>query len=468
MMAEAYDIAIVGAGPAGMAAAAATGQLGLTAIVLDEQHGPGGQVYNSIETGPFREGTLGKDYGRGRVLALQFRASGADYRPGAQVWHIDAGPQGWQMVFSQGGRAERINARQVILATGAVERPFPIPGWTLPGVMTAGAAQILLKSAGIASGGAVFAGCGPLLYLVAAQYLRVGINVRTVLDTTPPRQYRMAVPALFRAMGNSPALAKGLGMMLHIRRAGVPFITGVEALSAEGAGRVAAVRYRAHGREHRLEDISHLFLHHGVVPNIHLALAAGCTRIWDSRQCAWTIACDRWGRTSRLGLFVAGDAAGILGAIAAPHRGRLAALAAAAALRRIPPAKLEQETDAAEKPLAREIALRRFLDILYRPAEAFRIPADDTIVCRCEEIATRAIRNCARHGDADPNPIKSLIRCGMGPCQGRMCGTTVTEILAEACGVPAAETGYFSVRPPINPVSFAELAALGVAEEPGR
>jgi NADPH-dependent 2,4-dienoyl-CoA reductase/sulfur reductase-like enzyme len=269
-------------------------------------------------------------------------------------------------------------------------------------------------------------------------------------------------------MGNPSALAKGLGMMLHIRRAGVLFITGVGALSAEGDGRVAAVRYRARGREHRLEDISHLFLHHGVMPNIHLALAAGCARIWNSQQCAWTIACDRWGWTSRPGLLVAGDSAGILGATAAPHRGRLAALAAATALGRIPLARLEQETEAAKKPLAHETALRRFLDILYRPAEAFRIPADDTIVCRCEEIETRAIRDCARHGDADPNRIKSFIRCGMGPCQGRMCGTTVTEILAEECGLPAAETGYFRVRPPIKPVPFVELAALGMTEEAGR
>src|SRR5437867_3065604 len=183
------DLAIIGAGPAGMAAAVLGAELGLDTLLIDEQEGPGGQIYRAIERAA-ESSPLGADYLAGRTLAAALRASGAGYRPATTVWHID--PDG-TLSLAADGTSETVTARQILLATGAIERPVPIPGWTLPGVMTVGAAQILLKTASLVPDGrAVLAGQGPLLYLAALQIARAGAPPLAVLETTPGANYRAA------------------------------------------------------------------------------------------------------------------------------------------------------------------------------------------------------------------------------------------------------------------------------------
>src|SRR5919202_1938665 len=174
-LSERYDVVVVGAGPAGLAAAATAAELGVATLVLDENAGPGGQIYRAVSSTPVRtRATLGEDYWRGAELVRAFENSASSYARGAVVWSL--GPAfdengragGLEVGVSLRGAARLIQAREVIIATGALERPFPIPGWTLPGVMTAGAAQIALKSSGLVPDGrVVVAGCGPLLYLLA-------------------------------------------------------------------------------------------------------------------------------------------------------------------------------------------------------------------------------------------------------------------------------------------------------------
>ncbi|HJU15663.1 MAG TPA: FAD-dependent oxidoreductase, partial [Stellaceae bacterium] len=188
------ELAIVGAGPAGMAAAALSAELGLDTLLVDEQEAPGGQIYRGIERAADNS-PLGRDYLAGRPLAAALRGSRVDYRPGTAVWHIDAVAEedGGTLYLAREGRTETVAARRIVLATGAVERPVPIPGWTLPGVMTAGAAQTLLKTADLVpEGRTVLAGQGPLLLLVAAQLARAGAPPVAVLETTPPENYREA------------------------------------------------------------------------------------------------------------------------------------------------------------------------------------------------------------------------------------------------------------------------------------
>ena len=226
------DLMVVGAGPAGMAASVLASELGLDTVLLDEQDSPGGQIYRAIERagegGP-QNSPLGADYLAGRPLAASLRASRVRYRPGMTVWHIDPGGEGGGVTVSVAGDdgGETIAARRILLATGAIERPVPIPGWTLPGVMTAGAAQILLKTADLVPDGrTVIAGQGPLLYLAAMQLARAGAPPVAVLETTPRENYAAAMRHVAGWWAGRRDLGKGLSMIAELRRLGVPVRRG--------------------------------------------------------------------------------------------------------------------------------------------------------------------------------------------------------------------------------------------------
>jgi NADPH-dependent 2,4-dienoyl-CoA reductase/sulfur reductase-like enzyme len=457
------DLAIVGAGPAGLAAAATAAGLGLSVLMLDENPNVGGQIYRAITANPVQDKTLlGADYWRGETLARAAAASAAHHAAGAIVWSVSRLNDGYEIGVSMAGRSRIIAAREVMLATGALERPFPIPGWTLPGVMSCGGAQTALKASGLVpDGGVVIAGCGPLLWLIAWQYLNAGVSIAAILDTTPRANWLTALAHL-PAFLASPYLAKGLKLMRAVR-AKVRVVAGVEALRAEGTDKIEAVVYTKAGRAQRIA-VDTLLLHQGVVPNINLSNAIGCRHVWDDVQLTWKPETDSWGATSVAGISVAGDGAGIAGAEAAAERGRVAALGAAHRLGQIDTATRDRAAAAPRATLARFERGRGFLDALYRPAKAFRVPDGDTIVCRCEEVSAERIRATVPLGATGPNQMKAFLRCGMGPCQGRLCGLTVAELIADARGVPVEQVGYYRLRPPVKPIALGELAAMPKTE----
>jgi NADPH-dependent 2,4-dienoyl-CoA reductase/sulfur reductase-like enzyme len=458
------DLAIVGAGPAGLAAAATAAGLGLSVLMLDENPGVGGQIYRAIAANPVQDkALLGADYWRGEALARAAAASTAQHAAGAIVWSVSPlDGAGYEIGVSMAGRSRIIAAGEVMLATGALERPFPIPGWTLPGVMSCGGAQTALKASGLVPDGrVVIAGCGPLLWLIAWQYLNAGVSIAAILDTTTRANWLAALPHL-PAFLTSPYLAKGLRLMRAVR-AKVRVIAGIEALRAEGTDKVETVTYTKAGRTQRMA-VDTLLLHQGVVPSINLSNAVGCRHVFDDVQLTWKPEIDIWGATSVSGISVAGDGAGIAGAEAAAERGRIAALGAAHRLGRIDTARRDREAAAPRATLARFERGRAFLDTLYRPAKAFRVPDGDTIVCRCEEVTAARIRATVPLGATGPNQMKAFLRCGMGPCQGRRCGLTVAELIADARGVPVRDVGYYRLRPPVKPIALGELAAMPKTE----
>lgn len=452
-----YDLAIVGAGPAGLAAAALGARFGLTTVLFDEQASPGGQIYRAVTETPLRERSLlGDDYWQGAKLAGDFIKGGAQYVPGATVWSIS---HEREIGVSADGKARLLTVRHVILATGALERPFPIPGWTLPGVMTCGAAQILLKSSGLGlDGKVVLAGTGPLLWLLAAQYRRAGVPIAAMLDTTPLRNWLAALPHLPKFLQSRYA-AKGRALLSEVK-ASVRVVRGVTAIAARGEGRLREVTYRVgRGREVVLAADA-LLLHQGVVPNINLANAIGCEHRWDETQLCFVPEIDEWGRSSIPGVSIAGDGGGIAGAEAAAESGRLAALDAAWQLGKIDDFARDRHAAPYRASLAESLRGRRFLDLLYRPAARFRQPVGDTLVCRCEEVTAEQVLDAVKGGAIGPNQLKAFLRCGMGPCQGRLCGLTVTELIAKARKVAPGEVGYYRLRPPVKPITVAELASI--------
>jgi thioredoxin reductase/bacterioferritin-associated ferredoxin len=461
-MSAAVDYLVVGAGPAGMAAATVAAGAGISTLVVDEQAGVGGQIYRNVDAhASDAGGVTGADWKRGRELVAQYRASGAAHRASMQVWQLDLPRDGSCKVYvTDGAQADVISARRVLLATGAMERPIPFPGWTLPGVMTVGAAQILYKTAQrVPQSGTWIAGSGPLLWLFAAQVLEAGGRLEGVLDTTPRINYAHALRHSVSAIRNHAYLDRGLDLQKLVKQARVPVVKDVAAIEARGDDHVVAVRFRTGGAWQEIPATT-LLVHHGVVPSVHATRSIQAQHRWDPLQRAFAPLVDVWGNTSVEGYAVAGDGAGIVGAEASALKGRLAGLDAARALGAIDVRQRDARAESLLAELERHLPIRPFIDQLFMPRPAFYAPDDEVIVCRCESVTAGRIREAVALGCMGPNQMKAFTRCGMGPCQGRMCGLPAAEIVARARGVDVEAIGTFNVRPPLKPLSLQELAAL--------
>jgi NADPH-dependent 2,4-dienoyl-CoA reductase/sulfur reductase-like enzyme len=444
---------VIGAGPAGIRAAAALAAAGLAPMVLDEAPASGGQIYRRAPAGftrPYRA-MYGFDAAKARRVHDVFDGieGSIDYRPDTLVWDMKRGA----LHCIAGGRSRDVAYRDVILAPGARDRIIPFPGWTLPGIYTLGGAQIALKYQGCAIGSRiVFMGTGPLLYLVAYQYAKAGGGVAAVLDTTPFATKRRAVPGLLRG-GNT--FAKGLWYVAALRARGIVVESGIRPLAAEGKdASVSALLYRnAAGAERRL-DCDAIAFGFGLSSETQLADLAGIPFAFDSVQQQFLPECDITGRTPVRGVYLAGDGRGIAGADAAELSGERAALAL-----------LEDRGQAVDKPrlAALERALRRIAGFRVALEAAFPFPADiaagmpdETILCRCEGVTAGEFRRTARALDADEiNRAKAFSRCGMGRCQGRVCGPAAAVVLATALNLPPERAGRLRGQPPVKPIPMA-------------
>ncbi|WP_415184508.1 FAD-dependent oxidoreductase [Phaeovulum sp.] len=452
------DLIIVGAGPAGMAAAATAANGGARVLLLDEQPRAGGQIFRNVAAGGAERPYLGKEYTAGKPLVAALDHPNITAKYGATVWRLEAGPR---LIWSRDGGSNVSCAPHILLAGGAQERPVPFPGWTLPGVMPAGAAQILMKTAGLLPRDAVLAGSGPLLYLIAAQMIDAGTPPKAMVETQSQAMMLRALPRLPRALLGAGTLIKGLGLIRKIRAAGVARYTGASGFKAATTkDGTIAFSFVAKGREHHM-DTPILLTHQGVVPATHLSRAAGIVHAWNEAQQAFQPVVDSWGRTNVSGIHVAGDGAGIGGAEAAQAAGRLVALDVLHLSGKSSQAARDQRSVPERATLRRALAIRPFLDAVYAPLPEFLSPPDDTIVCRCEEVTAGDIRRSLQEGANGLRQVKTATRAGMGPCQGRMCDLTVRGILSSCGATPATPRA----RSPIKPISLGELAALTSQQE---
>lgn len=455
------DVIVVGAGPAGMAASVALAQAGRKVIVLDLQAEPGGQIFRGLETNlaagheaQVLMRALGPTYAAGQALIRAFRTTpGIDFRPRHTVWEVRRdGTVGWL----HGNRAGYLRAGHVLLANGAMERPVPFRGWTLPGVMTAGAAQTLLKAGRLKPcGRVVLAGTGPLIFLLAEQLRRLGVRPVLLARTDCFRDQLAALPRL-----RFPALwpvAKGLGWIVRLRLARIPVRRGVTGIEALGQDRVEAVRVR---QGDGVLDVpcDLLIVHDGIVPSIDLALGAELRIDWNDALQAWQPGTTEDGKAvPEVGasltdgpcrILISGDARCIGGADAAIAHGRHVA------------AVLLQAGSGVQETLAKvwqSLAPRPFLDAAFPSGLAAALPTGETTVCRCEEIPASRLLGLLRSGVKDINAVRGLSRCGMGPCQGRNCAVTLARMIAAETGAAPVP---FRARPPVRPLPLQALASL--------
>ncbi len=356
-----------------------------------------------------------------------------DYRPETLVWNISrqAGAQDEDRIdLLTSGSHSQLPYRHLVLATGATDRVLPFKGWTKPGVYTLGAAQTALKAQGCTVGERiVFMGSGPLLYLVAWQYHHAGARVAAVLDTAPfSAKFHLAHLAL-----HAPRIvALGTYYGLRLKLGGVPIRYGIRPEEVLGDSHVEGLLYRARGNSHAVECDA-LAYGFALRPETQLADLAGCNFHFEERDRAWLPAADTHGRTSRAGIYVAGDGAGIAGADAAEIRGQLAAIALVRDLGLAFDDRLERRLLTKLSAIYRE---RLILEKAFPfPLDWFETIAPDVTLCRCEEIALGEAQEIIANGGAtEINRLKALSRVGMGRCQGRMCTPAAAELLLSMRG----------------------------------
>ena len=456
------DVIIVGAGPAGLSAAITAADFGLDVLILDEQPAPGGQLYRNIERAD--EDTLqalGPDYSKGLNLVEKFKKSGAEFQGGSIVWNIESNGT---VCFSQRGRSTQIRAKYVIIAIGATERPVPFTGWTLPGVMGAGAIDANFKSSGtIPDGPVVLGGSGPLLLLVIGHLASLGVEISAVLDTTPKGNMVSALPLLPGALRRSNYLLKGVGMLLNLKRSGIKYHKNVTEYTAHGNGQLESVSFTAKDTSHQV-DSSLLLVHEGIVPRCDFTQLLGLQHHWDQVQRYWYPETNQFGATKNDAIYVAGDGSFVHGGIPAIFKGSLAALDIALRLKALPASEKVETIPRLGKKLSTELAPRPFVDALYKPRPNLYKVSDEIVVCRCEEVTAGDIRQAVREGCREPNEIKALTRCGMGHCQGRMCGAALAEIIAGELKIEPEDLRPLTIRAPVRNLSLVELSEVSLLE----
>ncbi|WP_348738052.1 NAD(P)/FAD-dependent oxidoreductase [Pseudomonas rhodesiae] len=438
-------VVIVGAGPAGISAARTLLDYGIRACLVDEGLRGGGQIYRRQPEGFQRtaQQLYGFEAGKAQAVhrTLDELAPLIDYRPRTLVWNAED----QRLDLFTDNRADSVEYSRLIVATGATDRILPVPGWTLPGVYSLGAAQIALKYQGCAIGERVaLCGSGPLLYLVAYQYAKAGATVVAVLDSAPFSAQCRALPAL---LGQPATLAKGMYYRAWLTAHGVPVHQGATLAQIDGVQRVSGIRWGAH----TLACDAVAFAH-ALRSETQLADLLGCAFAWNPLNRAWLPTRDSAGRSSVNGVYLAGDGAAIMGADAAQMAGERAALAlledAGIATDRHRPAVLEQQ-------LARIQRFRLGLETAFPFPEKWAAQAPDNLtVCRCEEVSAGDIRAVVDDGHWEINRVKAHCRVGMGRCQGRLCGLAAAEIVAERSGRSVEDVGRLRGQAPIKPLPF--------------
>ncbi|WP_137125167.1 FAD-dependent oxidoreductase [Roseomonas sp. HF4] len=447
---HACDVLVVGAGPAGLSAAIAAARAGATVEVLDERAEPGGQYLKPLARS-HADAAPDPQFRRGAALFAEARAAGVAIHQGATVWGGFAPDEIAALVD---GAALTFRPRRLVLAPGAHERPVPVPGWTLPGVMTTGGLQTLARAQRVSPAGrVVIAGSGPLNLQLACELLSGGVEVAAVVEAAP-RPGLGAWRDLLALARTSPDLAwDGFRYLAQLRRAGVPVLWGSSILACEGDDRFAALRVATPAGE-RLIEAGVAALNMGFQPETGLARALGCAQRFATEGPGAEIGrletvADDEGRTSVPGVFAIGDGASIGGSRVAFARGRLAGAAAARDL-----GHAVAQDDEARRDLARALAFQGALwRVFAAPAFDAGAIADATMVCRCEDVTAGALRAAMAGGARSLAALKKDTRAGMGRCQGRMCGATVARL----AGAPAAEAAFAAPRAPIRPIPAVAL-----------
>ena len=443
------DVLIIGGGAGGLSAAISARSTGADVVVFDERQVGGGQYYKQAPGGDM----LDAQQAEGGFLVNQARESGAEILAGVEVWGAFDGPL---ILASQDGTALVARPRTVIVATGAYERPIIVPGWTLPGVMTTGAAQTLWRSyRTLPARRVIVCGSGPLNLQVALELAEGGAEIAMVAEAAPS-PFRHPLRGARMAM-RGPALAwKGLTMLRQLHKRGVPVRNGHRLSAVEQIDGGLSARFQGSDGKIRTVAVEAICMNGGFEPQNEILRLFGANMTYD--PCFGHLRCDRSDtlETSVRGVYAVGDCAGLGGAPAACAEGRIAGRAAAAQAG----CGDGYDTFADHRALRRH---RRFQQALWQMHEIASMPLSDvpreTILCRCEEITVGEALDGHAALPGHLGTLKRATRIGMGRCQGRYCGPAAARMIAEQSGKLLSDRSFFAPRVPVKPVAINEILA---------
>lgn len=461
------EFAIIGGGPGGIAAAIVAAKAGVKVTLLDENERPGGQIYRQFEKG-FKvtdSKVFGQDYDKGLELLRQF--SSLSYKiqhlNNATVWGIF---KDRTLAFARNGTSLSLGFKNLLVATGAYDRPVPFPGWTLPGVFTAGGAQRLVKTERVLPGEKILlAGTGPLQLVLAHQILNAGGKIEAILEAGNINTNWLQ--GLAGIWGNWDYLKEGWRYLRSIQKAGVPLLRNHIILETYGDGQVEEAviakvdkNWRLKIGTERVLKVDTVCLGYGLVSSTELTLLAECEHKYELRLGGYIPVRSENMETTVPGIYAVGDGTGVAGSKVAIEEGCIAGVSIARSLGYISDANAGMHIKLFKKRLNKFNRLRKVLDEMSMPrAGLYELAKDDTIICRCEEVTLKEIKEAMADGTAQAKDLKRMTRIGMGPCEGRMCGPALIEIMRHQPNASPEGPGYLLPRPSIKPIALGVLAA---------
>lgn len=463
-----FQIGIIGAGPAGMNAAIQLAKFGIRSTIIDENSSVGGAIFRQPRT-KTTQAVLNQAKTRQRFekLVSEFEKYREYFTFLFDSEVVGTFENQREIALVKDGALTRLKVDRLIISTGCFERAQPFPGWTLPGVMSCGGAQLQVKSGLVKPGKSiVFAGTGPLLLVAATQFHKAGIKVKGVFEAGKRIDLVKELPLL---LSNIPLLFDGLKYLRYLKKANIPVRFGwgiVEALGKEEVNQVKVAPFDSNWRpvesKSQVIEADCLGVEYGFVSRSELTQLLGCNHKYAESSGGVIPIVDEWLRTSKSGIYVAGDSVGVYGSEAAEEEGKIAAFGCLIDSGIVSLGEASKACKKGHKKISKLKEFRQAFETFSELRDGlFGLPKSDTTICRCENVKMEKISAAIEQGVNDLITLKMVTRVGMGDCQGKMCGSFYHELLKKKTGRSSQEIGYLKPRFPMAPVSFEAITAEG-------
>lgn len=467
-----FDLVVIGGGPAGIAAATAASNHNLNVLLIDERSTLGGQIYKRVGPGFEVKDSikLGADYLRGEILIKSLTKSNAEVMLETTVLSVE---DSQVIVVTADNKYDSIKYKKLLITPGAYDRPVVFPGWTLPGVITAGAAQSLVKTQRVLPGSRIFfAGSGPLALAFPAQLSKMGANIVGIIEAAPRPGLVKSFRIARSLRGNLDLIRDAFFYQFHLVKSRIRIKYGRIIVSANGTDRLESITYarvdknwRPISGTEKTVPADTLCIGYGFFPSVELFKILNCEMSYDESRGGTVVQLDEWGSTSLPNVFGAGDGTGVSGSYVAILNGQIAALRIAYELDKIS----EKTLFSLSKSIRKEVNLRKKFQKAINHAYAvksgiYQLASSETIICRCESIPLKDLLPIIE-STSDFSVVKAYSRCGMGLCQGRNCQRQVSALIAAKHGLDLGKIPGTTPRFPAKPVLLGQIADSSIRDE---